>query len=299
LLDVRLEEATLCPRYCAQVFEVRIGPSPDWLRERLEAAGVRCVAADLADGRYDGLPEQVDYVFNFAVAHGGPDDFDRDLAANAEATGLLMRRFREARAFLHCSTTGVYEPAGQHRLKETDPLGDNHRVMMPTYSICKIAAEAVARTAARQFDLPTTIARLNVPYGDHGGWPVFHLEMMLAGQPVPVHPEAPNLYNPIHDDDIAMMVPRLLEIASVPATIVNWAGREQASIEEWCTYLGDLTGLEATFVSTDQTIGSVTTDNTRMHELVGDTTVSWRDGFRRMVAARHPELLDGTQEVTR
>ena len=29
---------------------------------------------------------------------------------------------------------------------ETDPLGDNHRVMMPTYSISKIAAEAVVRT---------------------------------------------------------------------------------------------------------------------------------------------------------
>jgi hypothetical protein len=35
---------------------------------------------------------------------------------------------------------------------------------------------------------------------------------------------------------------------------------------------------------------SVTTDNTRLHELVGETTVDWRDGMRRMVAARHPEL---------
>ena len=199
-------------------------------------------------------PSGVDYVLNFAVAHGGPDDFDRDLAANAEATGLLMQRFRDAQAFLHCSSTGVYEPAGHHRLKETDPLGDNHRVMMPTYSVCKIAAEAVARTAARQLDLPTTIARLNVPYGDNGGWPSFHLEMMLAGQPVPVHPDAPSLYNPIHDDDIAAQVPRLLEIASVPATIVNWAGRDQVSIEEWCAYLGELTGLEPKFVTTDQTI---------------------------------------------
>jgi len=265
-------------------------------RERLEAAGVRCVPVDLAAGEYEGLPERVDYVLNFAVAHGGPDHFDRDLAANAEATGLLMQRFGDAQAFLHCSSTGVYEPAGHHRLKETDPLGDNHRVMMATYSICKIAAEAVARTSARQLDLPTTIARLNVPYGDNGGWPAFHLEMMLAGQPVPVHPDAPNLYNPIHDDDIAAQVPRLLEVASVPATIVNWAGRDQASVEEWCAYLGELTGLAPELVTTDQTISSVTTDNTRMHELIGETTVSWRDGLRRMVAARHPELLKGEED---
>lgn len=264
----------------------------DAARERLEAGGVRCVPVDLVAGTYEGLPEQFDYVLNFAVAHGGPEDFDHDLAANAEATGLLMANFRDARAFLHCSTTGVYEPAGHHPLRETDPLGDSHRAILPTYSICKIAAEAVARTTARQLGLPTTIARLNVPYGDHGGWPAFHLEMMLADQPVPVHPDAPSVYNPIHEDDIAAQVPRLLEVAGAPATIVNWAGREQASIEEWCGYLGELTGLDATFMSTDQTVASVTTDNTRMRALIGETTVSWREGFRRMVAARHPELLE-------
>ena len=40
-LDVIIEAPDLCPRYCAQVFTVSIGPSPDWLRSRLEAAGVR------------------------------------------------------------------------------------------------------------------------------------------------------------------------------------------------------------------------------------------------------------------
>ena len=40
-IDVDLQDPELCPRYCAQVFEVRIGSSPAWLAERLEAAGVR------------------------------------------------------------------------------------------------------------------------------------------------------------------------------------------------------------------------------------------------------------------
>jgi phenylalanyl-tRNA synthetase beta chain len=44
-LDVHLEDATLCPRYCAQVFEVTPGPSPRWLKERLEAAGVRPISS--------------------------------------------------------------------------------------------------------------------------------------------------------------------------------------------------------------------------------------------------------------
>jgi phenylalanyl-tRNA synthetase beta chain len=41
VVEVDLAEPSLCPRYCAQVFEVRIGPSPLWLTQRLEAAGVR------------------------------------------------------------------------------------------------------------------------------------------------------------------------------------------------------------------------------------------------------------------
>jgi phenylalanyl-tRNA synthetase beta chain len=40
-VEVELADAALCPRDCAQVFDVRIGPSPGWLAERLEAAGVR------------------------------------------------------------------------------------------------------------------------------------------------------------------------------------------------------------------------------------------------------------------
>src|SRR3989442_10725756 len=40
-LDVTIEASDLCPRFCARVLDVRIGPSPEWIRERLEAVGVR------------------------------------------------------------------------------------------------------------------------------------------------------------------------------------------------------------------------------------------------------------------
>jgi phenylalanyl-tRNA synthetase beta chain len=45
-IDVAIEDAELCPRYCAQVFEVRsTAPSPAWMQERLDAAGVRSISA--------------------------------------------------------------------------------------------------------------------------------------------------------------------------------------------------------------------------------------------------------------
>ena len=40
-VSVEVEDGQFCPRYCAQAFDVRVGPSPAWLAERLEAAGVR------------------------------------------------------------------------------------------------------------------------------------------------------------------------------------------------------------------------------------------------------------------
>jgi nucleoside-diphosphate-sugar epimerase len=253
-------------------------------RHRLEEGGVVCVAADFARGTLDGVPADVDYVCNFAVVKS--NRWDLDLAGNAEAAGMLMAHCRDARAFLQCSSTGVYEAADGSPQRETDPLGDNHRVMMPTYSISKIAAEAVVRTTSRIYEMPTTIGRLNVPYGDEGGWPAFHLAMIQAGQPVPIHPKSSNRFNPIHEDDIIGTLPALLEAASVPATIVNWGGDEEVSIEEWCEYLAQLAGTQARFNRTVDTIGGIPTDNTKRLELAGPTTVAWKDGMRRMFATR-------------
>ena len=259
-------------------------------RERLQAIGVRCLQADLATDSFAHIPDDFTYVLNFAVVKSRDGNFEYDLAANAEGTGRLMAHCRRAKAWLQCSSAGVYQYAGHRALRESDPLGDNHRVMLPTYSICKIAAETMARFGARQWNIPTTIARLSVPYGNNGGWPALHLDWMLAGRPIPVHPEQPNVFNPLHEDDYIAHIPKLLAIAAVPATVINWGGCEAASIEEWCSYMGTLMGGEPQFVTTDKTIGSITVDLGRMHELVGRTTVPWRDGIRRMVQARHPEL---------
>jgi phenylalanyl-tRNA synthetase beta chain len=40
-LDVAIEAEDLCPRFSARVLDVRLGPSPAWIRDRLEQVGVR------------------------------------------------------------------------------------------------------------------------------------------------------------------------------------------------------------------------------------------------------------------
>jgi UDP-glucuronate 4-epimerase len=258
-------------------------------REPLHAAGVQTARLDLVKGDLSDLPEQVDYVLHFAVVKS--QKWGVDLDGNVGGLALLMERYAGARGFLHCSTTAVYQPDGHTEFTEDSPLGDSHRnYFLPTYSICKIAAEAAARHGARRWELPTTIARLNVPYGDGWGWPMFHLALMQSGQEIGVHPDAPSEFQPIHSEDIVAMVPKLLDVASVPATIVNWGGDERVSVEEWTAYLGELTGADPKLVPSEQSLASVCLDLTRMHELVGHPTIGWREGFRRMVAGKQPDL---------
>jgi UDP-glucuronate 4-epimerase len=265
-------------------------------RRVLEDSGVECQAVDLSAPDLSGLAQDFTYVLNFAVARTG--SWTTDLDINVGAVGLVMEHCRSARAMFHCSTAGVYQPVSGHVFTEDDPLGDNHRAFeaalpfMSTYSISKIGAEAAVRYGSRRWELPAVVARLSVPYGDNGGWPAFHLELMAAGQPIEVHPERPIRCNPIHEDDIVATIPLLLDAAAtVPPTVVNWGGAE-SSVEEWCAELGALTGLEPRFTETLRTISSLPVDTSKLVALVGGADrVNLKDGLGQMVRARRPDLL--------
>jgi nucleoside-diphosphate-sugar epimerase len=259
-------------------------------REPFESHGVRTVKLDVVKGDVSDLPATVDYVLHFAVVKS--QKWTVDLDGNVGGVLTLMERYQNAKAFLHCSSTAVYQPDGHTEFTEDSPLGDNHRdYFLPTYSISKIAAEAAARHGARRYDLPTTIARLNVPYGDNGGWPFIHLAMMAAGQDIAVHADAPSVFQPLHSDDIVATVPQLVDIAGVPPTTVNWGGDEKVSVEEWTAYLSELTGIPANLVTSKNSLQSVELNLDKMHELVGHSTVPWKEGIRRMVEALRPDLL--------
>ena len=255
------------------------------VRTRLTEGGVKCIDVDLVGGDLSAAPSDFSAVVNFAVMR--TNTWAVDLDGNAGGLGRLMHHCRRAKAFLHVSSTAVYREQTQRAFVETDPLGDNHGVNpnRQTYSICKIAAEAMAQFFATEFRIPTTIARLNVPYGPNGGMPRRHLAAILAGEPIPVHFDAPSVFNPIHARDVVAMIPKLLEVASVPATIVNWGGSEPVSVQAYAAFLGGLVGREPRFAYTDKIIRGVQIDTTRMHSLIGPTAVGWRDGMRGMVEA--------------
>ena len=263
-------------------------------RERVEKAGIATAEVDLAAPDWRPLPEHFDYVLHLAVFQQAGLDFDRALAVNAEGTGLLMSRFRRAKAFVVVSTCGVYaSPADPHHaIRETDPLGVTVQPYSPTYSVSKIAEEGVARFACREWELPTTIARMNVSYGPNGGLPAYQFDAILAGQPVPVQLGRASVCNPIDERDIDATVPGLLEVASVPARVLNWSGDDAVLVEDYCRYMAELASLPVHFEpSREGAIHHFRLDNTERQRLLGPCRIPWRQGLRDMIAARHPELV--------
>ncbi len=255
-------------------------------RDKLAAAGVKPVVLDMADPDFADLPNDFGYVFHAAVDPGA-DDWPRCVQTNAHNTGELLAHCRTASGFVFCSTGSVYGYQGRRPLREADPPGVPLR---PNYSFSKIAAESVCTWVAGHYDIPLTIIRICSTYGPEGGAPADRLDAMLAGKPIRLHPDKPNNYNPIYEDDYVELGIRAMEVAATPPVVVNWAGSETVSVEDYCAYMGELVGVKPIFEYTPDAHTPLWPDVSYMHEVLGKTKVPWREGFRRMIAARHPEL---------
>jgi phenylalanyl-tRNA synthetase beta chain len=71
-LRIEIEAPELCSRFAARVFDVRVGPSPDWLRRRLELAGQRSISNLVDLTNYVMLETgQPSHAFDLARVPGG------------------------------------------------------------------------------------------------------------------------------------------------------------------------------------------------------------------------------------
>ena len=73
LLDVEIEDPELCPRYTARMVKnVKVGPSPLWMRERLRANGIRPISNIVDITNYVMLEYgQPMHAFDFSCVKGG------------------------------------------------------------------------------------------------------------------------------------------------------------------------------------------------------------------------------------
>ena len=247
-------------------------------RERLAAVGVTPIVGDVASYDFGRLPSGITHVFHAAAFLGREDGgWRRYFETNAQASGRLLGACAGA-AFVYCSTGSAYDYQGQRPLREDDPPG----VHLGAYSLSKIAGEEVVRFAAAQTGTPLTVIRIFSTYGPEGGTPVSRLRRIVAGKEVVLHPDAPNNYNPIYEDDYVRLAIRALQVASPDPVVVNFAGSETVSAEDYCAYLGELVGREVSIRYDPAAPWPIWPDVTRMHAVLGRTDVPWHEGMRRV-----------------
>jgi len=256
-------------------------------RDKLTVAGVRPLQLDVSTGDFASIPSDFTYVFHAAVDPGATD-WQRCVRTNAHNSGKLMLQCKQAKGFVYCSTGSIYGYQGRRPLVEADGPGVPLRA---NYSFSKIAGESVCASISEQCNIPLTIIRICSTYGPEGGAPADRLQLMLAGKPIRLHPDKPNNYNPIYEDDYVELGIRAMEVAAIPPIVVNWSGSETVSVEEYCAYMGELVGVKPIFEYTPEAHTPLWPDVTYMHQVLGRTKIHWRDGFRRMIEARNPELL--------
>ena len=262
-------------------------------QQALQAQGINTVYFSMGEQDLSALPD-VDYVIHCGC-NTDPKTPEDAISQNAEGTGFLMARYRDAKAFFHMSSSSIYAMKEDSReaVSEEDQLG-GFAVYSPHYAMSKQSTEAVVRCMARHLQLPTVIARLDVAYGKcgHGGAPLVLVDFMKNGIPYHRSEKGESYCSPIYEDDIVEQVQGLLAHAAVPASIVNLGGDEVVSMEAMLTYLEELTGMRATTETRPlATWGMTVLDNTRRKQMAGPCKVSWKDGIRAALAARHPELV--------
>ncbi|MEK7560832.1 MAG: phenylalanine--tRNA ligase subunit beta [Patescibacteria group bacterium] len=95
VLTVRIENADDCPRYTARVLEgVKIGPSPEWLRERLETCGLQSINNVVDAANYAMLETgQPMHIFDYEALKTGKESA-RASKKGAEKKSIIVRRAR-------------------------------------------------------------------------------------------------------------------------------------------------------------------------------------------------------------
>ena len=258
-----------------------------WGLARFTRAGSREEVAALGVTAVQG-----DYVLHIAASIATATA-ESGMADNSDGVARLMAHCRRAKAFLHVSTTGVYDQDKdpRHVYPETNDLGGFYGGQ---YAATKLAGEGAARAAAIILDLPTVICRQNVQYGGpsvNGGLIDRFLDTLVETGKAFRPGTGDMICAPIHEDDICRLIEPCLGIASVPAEIIHWSGDDAVSWSELVEYAGQLLGKQPEWVDMPELqLPNCIPDPTKRKAIAGPSMVHWRDGVRRSLELRHPGI---------
>jgi phenylalanyl-tRNA synthetase beta chain len=147
-IKVRIEDAERCPRYAARVVEgVKIGPSPAWMQQRLNACGVRAIN-NVVDVTNYVLLEYGQPLHGFDLDKvAGPEIVVRRAKAGEKLTTLDAKvRALDADDLLICDAKGPTALAGVMGGGDSEVSASTTRVLIES---ANFQASGVRRTAKR------------------------------------------------------------------------------------------------------------------------------------------------------
>lgn len=197
----------------------------------LRAAGVPLLVADLSSPeKMDEACEGVDTIVHLAAAqHEANVSDDYFMRVNVEATRELVKRAaqRGVERFFYASSIGVYGIADDSRIDEDTPLAPDN-----AYGQSKAAAEAMLLDE-EQDGLQVFIGRIGETYGP---WDrrLLKLYSGIGKGRFWMVGDGGNLHQPVHVDDLALAIQRLLDTPEAAGQPVILAGDDAITTREMC-----------------------------------------------------------------
>jgi nucleoside-diphosphate-sugar epimerase len=211
------------------------------LRDRLEKAGVRTIAADLlAPGVLDSLPDAANVVFLVGQKFGSTGNEPLTWAMNVYLPGLVADRFRNSR-IVALSTGNVYPftPVDSGGATEQTPVGP-----VGEYAQSCLGRERMFHHFSSIHGTPNVLVRLNYAIDLRYGVLLDIATKVHAGKPIDL---SMGYANVIWQGDANEAVLRCLEHASTPPEVLNLTGPDTLSVRELATAFGRRFGRDPIF----------------------------------------------------
>ena len=257
-------------------------------RQKLVDAGVNTVAVRHRCRRLLRLCPTISPTFSMPRWTPAPTTGPRCVETNAHNSGELLYHCRAAKGFVFCSTGSIYAYQGQRPLTRDRSAGG--AAAARTTASPRSRPRRCAPGSPSATGIPLTIIRICSTYGPQGGAPADRLDMMLAGKPIRLHPDKPEQLQP----DLRRRLRRTRHPRHGgrrhAADRRELGGQRDRQRRGLLHVHGRAGRRRADLRVHPEAHTPLWPDVTHMHEVLGRTKVPWRDGFRRMIAARHPEI---------
>jgi nucleoside-diphosphate-sugar epimerase len=246
------------------------------IRERLEAAGISTVEADLLRREdYARLPDTSNVFFMAGMKFGATGREDMTWAMNTYVPALVAERYGGSRIVVF-STGNVYPlvPVTEGGATETTPPAP-----VGEYAQSCLGRERVFRYFSERYGTPVVNVRLNYANEPRYGIIVDLAQRVLQGTPVDLTMGHVNL---IWQRDANAYIASALTLASSPAETLNVAGPETVSLRYLAAIIGEEARHEPSLAGQEHPT-ALLSNAARCFELFGYPPTPLRTMVRRVV----------------